>query len=239
MTIVSETRSAWQIEQGKKCGCRGLDDYCPCQNTDRTTAAPPTNTAGLVAEIDAEMQGRRRGYADVRGELLFRCRDSLVTAASAQARIAELEARILDLEAERDKIAGESIWWKAVIGDGGYTPSGEVPSIKHLHPAMVKPIYEANKGTAVADVIAGLIFSRAITENREQFLVTNANERAQAAEDRADRLADGITAAMLILTPEPGNKPLTDREKTARQCLAALQQEPTTSSATLKGADHD
>lgn len=55
-------------------------------------SASPTNTAGLVAEIDAEMEGRQRGYADTRGELLFRCRDTLVTAASAQARIAELEA---------------------------------------------------------------------------------------------------------------------------------------------------
>lgn len=64
-------------------------------------APSPTNTAGLVAEIDAEMQGRRRGYADVRGELLFRCRDSLVTAASAQARIAALEARVAELEAAK------------------------------------------------------------------------------------------------------------------------------------------
>ncbi len=50
--------------------------------------------------------------------------------------------------------------------------------------------------------------------------------RAQAAEARADRLADGITAAMLILTPEPGDKSLTEREKTARQLLAALQDQP-------------
>lgn len=68
----------------------------------------PTNTAGLVAEIDAEMQGRRRGYADVRGELLFRCRDSLVTAASAEARIAELEARIEYLRGSRDGHAAQA-----------------------------------------------------------------------------------------------------------------------------------
>lgn len=112
-------------------------------------------------------------------------KEVIVTAASAQARIAELEA-------ERDQIAGESIWWKAVIGDGEYTPSGEVPSIKHLHPATVKPIFEAHKGSAVADVIAGLIFSRAITENREQFLVGQANDRATAAEARANRLAEAL-----------------------------------------------
>ncbi len=183
----------------------------------------PTNTAGLVAEIDAEMQGRRRGYADVRGELLFRCRDSLVTAASAQARIAELEARISDLEAERDQIAGESIWWKAVIGDGEYTPSGEVPSIKHLHPAMVKPIYEANKGTAVADVIAGLIFSLAITENREQFLVGHANDRAQAAEARADRLAEALEYAKAQLWDRPARSDVT---LVRLRIDAALQDQP-------------
>ena len=22
----------WQIDQGRKCGCRGTDDMCPCQN---------------------------------------------------------------------------------------------------------------------------------------------------------------------------------------------------------------
>ncbi|MRL69135.1 hypothetical protein [Brevundimonas sp. SPF441] len=111
--------------------------------------------------------------------------ESLVTAASAQARIAQLEA-------ERDQVAGESIWWKTVIGDDQYTPSGEVPSIKHLHPATVKPIFEAHKGSAVADVIAGLIFSRAITENREQFLVGYHTDRATAAEARADRLAQQV-----------------------------------------------
>lgn len=31
----------------------------------------------MIADIDAEMEGREREYADVRGELLFRCRDAL------------------------------------------------------------------------------------------------------------------------------------------------------------------
>jgi hypothetical protein len=31
----------------------------------------------LIAAIDAEMEGRQRGFADRRGELLFRCRDTL------------------------------------------------------------------------------------------------------------------------------------------------------------------
>jgi len=100
----------------------------------------------------------------------------------AASRISALLEKNAALRAERDQIAGESIWWAGVIGDGSHQPSGEVRSIKHLHPAMVKPIYEANKGTAVADVIAGLIFSLAITENREQFLVADANERRTEAE---------------------------------------------------------
>lgn len=53
----------------------------------------------------------------------------------------------------------------------------------------------------------------------------SAERRATAAEARADRLAQGITSAKLILTPEPGDKLLTEREKTARKFLAALQQE--------------
>lgn len=25
-------REQWQIDQGKKCGCKGTDELCPCQN---------------------------------------------------------------------------------------------------------------------------------------------------------------------------------------------------------------
>lgn len=76
---------------------------------------------------------------------------------------------------------GSDPWWQTVIG-GEHKPSGEVASIKHLHPLMVKPIYEAHKGTAVADVIAGLLFNLSITQERERFLVEDANERRRAAE---------------------------------------------------------
>lgn len=155
-----------------------------------------------------------------------------VTAASAQARIAELEA-------ERDQIAGESIWWKAVVGDGEYTPSGEVPSIKHLHPATVKPIFEAHKGSAVADVIAGLIFSRAITENREQFLVGYHTDRATAAEARADRLAKAgdrlvdalhrygfpVSGGARVALTDRGSAEAVELDEAASNFRAALQQE--------------
>lgn len=35
-TPAAELRSQWQIRQGALCGCRGHDEYCPCQNTDRS-----------------------------------------------------------------------------------------------------------------------------------------------------------------------------------------------------------
>lgn len=141
------------------------------------TVPSNANTSGLIAEIDAEMEGRQRGYADVRGELLFRCRDDLVTAASAQARIAELEGEVKKLRTimkGREELAtGLSLDMNALAHD-------------------------------VASDMA---------------------DRATAAEARADRLANGIAGAKLILTPEPGDAPLTEREKNARQYLAALQQE--------------
>lgn len=69
------------------------------------TAPSNANTSGLIAEIDAEMEGRQRGYADVRGELLFRCRDALVTAASAQARISGLQREVAVAVAAADHMA--------------------------------------------------------------------------------------------------------------------------------------
>jgi len=51
MSASNETRSPWQIEQGKKCSCRGSDDYCPCQNVDfsqRETPTPEGQTEGAV-----------------------------------------------------------------------------------------------------------------------------------------------------------------------------------------------
>lgn len=124
--------------------------------------------------------------------------DGPAAADALEALLAENAA----LRAERDQIAGESIWWKGVIGDGPYRPSGEVRSIKHLHPAMVKPIYEANKGTAVADVIAGLIFLLAINQNREQFLVADANERRTEAERKLAEAEGLVERSIDLMTDE-------------------------------------
>lgn len=125
------------------------------------------------------------------GSVLSR-QDAAFIAAANPATVLALIAENAALRDERDQIAGESIWWKGVIGDGSHQPSGEVRSIKHLHPAMVKPIYEANKGTAVADVIAGLIFLLAINQNREQFLVADANERRTEAERKLVEAVEAV-----------------------------------------------
>lgn len=36
---VKELLAPWQIAQAAKCGCRGTDDMCPCQNVDQSEAA--------------------------------------------------------------------------------------------------------------------------------------------------------------------------------------------------------
>jgi len=92
-----------------------------------------------------------------------------------------------DLRALLDRVEAleaPGVWWKTVIGEGdAHQPSGEIRSIKHIHPLMVKPFYDAHKGDAIGDIIAGLIFNLEITQNRETFLVEDANERRKSAED--------------------------------------------------------
>ena len=65
MTATPETRSTWQIEQGKKCGCRGSDEYCPCQNTNSTTPArAEAQDEGAVGYRAALIDDLRRYYND-------------------------------------------------------------------------------------------------------------------------------------------------------------------------------
>lgn len=143
--------------------------------------------------------------------------------AANPATVRALIAEVAALRGERDQIAGESIWWKGVIGDGSHQPSGEVRSIKHLHPAMVKPIYEAHKGTAVADVIAGLVFSLAINQNREQFLVAHANDRATEAERKlAEAVGHGRKLLYLV---DGGPSTGTDVHSWAEAARAFLNKE--------------
>ena len=54
-----------------------VNDFCATGPMSQQAAPSNANTSGLVSEIEAEMEGRQRGYADLRGELLFRCRDRI------------------------------------------------------------------------------------------------------------------------------------------------------------------
>lgn len=116
------------------------------------------------------------------GPPLYR-RDQATLIEAQAAEIEGLKAALRQVEPAND------VWWKTVIGET-HTPSGEGISIKHLHPLTVKPFYDQHKGTALGDIIAGLIFDASITRNREQFLVADAYERARTAEEAADRLLE-------------------------------------------------
>lgn len=50
----------------------------------------------LIADIEAEMSGRQRGYADTRGELLFRCLDALAAERARGDRAVKTAARLLN-----------------------------------------------------------------------------------------------------------------------------------------------
>jgi len=77
-------------------------------------------------------------------------------------------------------------FWKEVVGEA-YTPV-VIKGIKHLGPRAVKPVFEEHRGTAVADVIVGLIFAQSIALNREKLLMECANERLDEANAEIDRL---------------------------------------------------
>jgi hypothetical protein len=49
----------WQIDQGKRCGCRGTDEYCGCQNVH---LGDRTRFNGTVEQlINALREAERRG----------------------------------------------------------------------------------------------------------------------------------------------------------------------------------
>lgn len=70
-----ELREQWQIEQGKKCGCGGTDDMCPCQNEnpwprpviDWKAKAKLAEARAEKAEVEVErLKGR---YNEPEGEI--------------------------------------------------------------------------------------------------------------------------------------------------------------------------
>lgn len=183
-------RDCWNPQE-----CAEITGRMAMEGRQSDPAPSPTNTAGLenAGHIVRLKDGGVRYCPE--GEpftISESCRvEPLVTAASAQARIAELEAEV---EAHR---SGAWILAETKRAQAAEARVAELEAVK----------WEAQHADTMNDLVAmGLA--------------------RDAAEARADRLADGITAAMLILTPEPGDKSLTEREKTARQLLAALQDQP-------------
>jgi hypothetical protein len=60
-------------------------------------------------------------------------------------------------------------YWADAIG-GEYSPA-VLTGLRHLHPLTVKEHFEAVRGTAAADIIAGLIFANQIARNRAQWFI--------------------------------------------------------------------
>jgi hypothetical protein len=52
----STSREPWQIEQGARCGCKGTDDMCSCQNVQPW---PPENVDWQTRARIAEAENRR------------------------------------------------------------------------------------------------------------------------------------------------------------------------------------
>jgi len=70
-------------------------------------------------------------------------------------------------------------YWRAVFGDDSYTPA-VLRNVKHMHPTTVKDVFERVKGTDVADVIVGLIFSCQIANNRAEVFCNEMHAARQA-----------------------------------------------------------
>lgn len=70
-----DLRQGWQIEQGARCGCRGVDDMCPCQNEQRNAPTPITAPEvcgldlGKLEEVARAATQGDWGMSGVRGRL--------------------------------------------------------------------------------------------------------------------------------------------------------------------------
>jgi hypothetical protein len=115
--------------------------------------------------------------------------------ARLRAEVASLTERLdkadaeLELCAARKSSLGADPFWTKVIG-GEYPSTGTGIPVKHIHPAHVKPVFDAARGTAVADVIAGLLFQHMMAWNNAQ----HAWKRVKEFQDRLDGVppADGV-----------------------------------------------
>ena len=80
-------KSAWQIEQGKECTCKGYDEYCPCQNVNRSEAPSYPNkaltaictdlldewelTPDQIANLALDIPGECKAIAENRAEAAY------------------------------------------------------------------------------------------------------------------------------------------------------------------------
>ena len=58
-------REQWQIDQGNRCGCKGSDEMCPCQNVDPEMRENLRKTSPrvLIPEVQDQL---RRMAAEIR-----------------------------------------------------------------------------------------------------------------------------------------------------------------------------
>lgn len=69
----ADLRQPWQIEQAARCGCRGSDDLCPCQNV--TPWPAPVIDWKARAETAEASLSVARGERDEAVKLLVHCDD--------------------------------------------------------------------------------------------------------------------------------------------------------------------
>lgn len=57
--------SQWQIDQGASCSCKGMDEYCPCQNVDESDPKVWARRIGDMATRMLEMAPKAGLYIGI------------------------------------------------------------------------------------------------------------------------------------------------------------------------------
>ena len=94
-------RSQWQIDQGNACGCKGHDEWCGCQNVNRSEPEeyPPSPDAACRQKAD-RVNRRLREMLNYRGILPGHA-DTL---RAAIAEIDNLASSYLACSADNDRL---------------------------------------------------------------------------------------------------------------------------------------
>lgn len=121
----------------------------------RPAAVLPTSVADLVEKL--EMAAKNLEDQHYLANASF-CRQ-------ASRALLELGRRVDQFTAD----PGLPDYWADAIG-GEYSPA-VLTGLRHLHPLAVKEHFEAVRGTAAADIIAGLIFANQIARNRAHWFI--------------------------------------------------------------------